>query len=59
LNDLAKKDTEFKFGSKYKEAFKELKNRLIAATYLTIHDPELKTYIETDASDLAISAILT
>ena len=32
LNNLTKKDIEFKFDSKYKEAFKELKDRLIAAT---------------------------
>jgi hypothetical protein len=59
LNNLTKKDVEFKFDSECKKAFKELKNRLIAATCLAIHDPDLETHIETDASDLAISAILT
>ena len=59
LNNLTKKDTIFKFDLDYKKAFKELKNRLIAATCLIIFNPELETHIETNALDLAISVILT
>ena len=58
LTNLTKKDTYFDFGSKCKEAFKELKRRLTSAPILGIFDPDKETIMETDASDEAIGATL-
>ena len=59
LNNLTKKETIFKFCDLYRKAFKELKRLLIGAPTLIIHDPELESILETDASDFVISRILT
>jgi hypothetical protein len=59
LNNLTKKDTVFALSAECKEAFKELKHRLMIAPVLAIYDPEKESILETDASDFAISAILT
>ena len=59
LNNLTKKDTAFAFRKECKEAFEALKHRLMTAPVLVFHDPERQSILETDASDFAISAILT
>jgi hypothetical protein len=59
MNNLTKKDAVFTFGINCKEAFKELKHRLITAPVLTFYDLEHESILETDASDFVISVILT
>ena len=59
MTELTKKDTIFNFGTKCKEAFNELKQRLTSAPILVIFDPEKESIVETDASDKAIGATLT
>jgi hypothetical protein len=59
LNNLTKKDVVFAFRANYREAFKELKQRLLASDVLRIHDPELENILETNALDLVIATILT
>ena len=55
---LIKKDSRFIFGIDYKEAFKELKRRLITAPILAIYDLEKEVILETDALDYAIGVCL-
>jgi transposase InsO family protein len=58
LTALTKKDTWFEFGEKCREAFKELKQRLTTSPILRIFDHEKEAFLETDASDYAIGAVL-
>ena len=58
LTALTKKDASFEFGKSCKEAFKELKRRLTTAPILRIFDHTKEAYLETDASDKAIGAVL-
>jgi len=59
LTNLTKKETEFLFGPKCKEAFEKLKEAITSAPILAIFKPEYETNLETDASDGAIGARLT
>ena len=55
---LTKKELRFIFGINYKEAFKELKRRLITAPILATYDPEKEVILETDTSDYVIRVYL-
>ncbi len=58
LTELTKKDVRFLFEKKCAEAFKELKRRLTIAPILRIFNHEKEAFVETDASDKAIGAVL-
>ena len=40
------------------QAFEELKHQLASAPILAYYHPEWPTYVETDASDSAVAAVL-
>jgi hypothetical protein len=58
MTELTKKEVVFHFGTKCKEAFKELKRLMTSAPVLRIFDPEKEATVETDASDKAIGGCL-
>ncbi|XP_063891091.1 uncharacterized protein LOC126054290 isoform X2 [Helicoverpa armigera] len=58
LTDLLKKNTEFIFEDKERKAFETLKNKLASGPVLKIFNPKLKTELHTDASGVALAAIL-
>jgi hypothetical protein len=51
LTALTKKDTHFNFKKEYKEAFKELKYRIVTALILVIFNPKKEVMLKTDASE--------
>ena len=59
LTKLLKKNTSFDYDSAACQAFNDIKQAFTSADILRHFDPELETVIETDASDFAISAILS
>jgi hypothetical protein len=58
LTKLLRKDKEFTWDEKERNAFNELKKRLTSAPVLRIPDPDLPYQLETDASDFAVGAVL-
>lgn len=58
LNDLMKKNVEFKFGDAQKEAFRLLKQKIIERPILSLYQPDAETELHTDASKWATAAIL-
>ena len=60
LHDLTKKDTPtpLPWTPEHDKAFKRLKEKLISAPLLAVQDPDRPWTIYTDASDVAIGAIL-
>ncbi len=54
-----KKDTVLGFDDAARNAFKAIKQAFTGADILRHFDPNLETIIETDASDYAISAVLS
>lgn len=59
LTDLIKKDKEFKWVAKVRDAFRTLKERFTQASVLATYDPDLEIVMETDASDFALGACLS
>lgn len=59
LTRLIKKDVKFQMDEAPKQAFQRIKDAFLEADILRHFDPNLETIIETDASDFAISAILS
>lgn len=59
LTRLLTKNSTFQWDAKAEEAFNNIKQAFQGADILTHFDPNLETIIETDASDFAISAILS
>jgi hypothetical protein len=59
LTRLLKKDTPFDFDARAKEAFNLIKQVFKGAGILKHFQSDLETFIETDSSDFAISAILS
>jgi len=55
---LTRKDTPFVFSNDYIEAFGELKDRLISSLILCYYNLDLKSILETDASNRVIAGIL-
>lgn len=58
LTDLLKKDAIFQFNDVQRQAFQMLKQKLATPPVLKIFNPQLKTELHTDASAVALSAIL-
>ena len=58
LTNLLKKGSSFNFGTNEKKAFQSLKSAFLQSPSLGIFDPTLDTFIEVDASDFAIGAVL-
>jgi RNase H-like domain found in reverse transcriptase len=48
----------FIFNNDYIEAFRELKDWLISSLILRYYNPDLKSMLETDASDGVIAGVL-
>ena len=58
LYDITGEKAEFKFGPEQKKAFETLKNALTNDSFIKSFDPTRKTFLVTDASKVAIAAIL-
>lgn len=58
LTDLLRKDKEFLFQDNERIAFETLKSKLASKPVIKIFDPKLKTELHTDASSVALAAIL-
>ena len=59
LNQLIKREVSFVWDDKCQEAFEELKWWLTNAPVLYHYQPELETWLETDASDGVVAGVLT
>ncbi|QRV77028.1 Retrotransposable element Tf2 protein [Ceratobasidium sp. AG-Ba] len=59
LHDLTKKDTRFEWNQECQQAFKEIKKRVSQDPVLIHPDPDKPFILETDASGIAIGAILS
>lgn len=58
LTDLQKNDVHFVFDEEQRQAFNILKQKLTTDPVLKIYDPNLRIEVHTDASSIAISAVL-
>ncbi|QRV96903.1 Retrotransposable element Tf2 protein [Ceratobasidium sp. AG-Ba] len=59
LHDLTKKETKFEWSQECQEAFEEIKRRVCENPVLIHPDPDKPFILETDASGVAIGAILS
>ena len=59
LHALTQKCVQFRWGDAQQVAFDELKNKLTSASILGIPQDEGKYILDTDASDIALGAVLT
>jgi len=59
LTHLTRKDIPWKFDSSYQDAFNSLKKAFTSAPILTHWIPNAQLIVETDASDYALTAILS
>ncbi|QRV73517.1 Retrotransposable element Tf2 protein [Ceratobasidium sp. AG-Ba] len=59
LHDLTKKDTRFEWNQECQQAFEEIKKRVSQDPVLIHPDPDKPFILETDASGIAIGAILS
>ncbi|QRV96785.1 Retrotransposable element Tf2 protein [Ceratobasidium sp. AG-Ba] len=59
LHDLTKKETKFEWSQKCQQAFEEIKKRVCENPVLIHPDPDKPFILETDASGVAIGAILS
>ena len=59
LNELLRGDTDFSWSNKRQQAFEQLKTALTSGTVLAHFDPQLPTQVTTDASAVAIGAVLS
>ena len=59
MTRLLRKGAAFDFDDAARSAFKKIKEAFTTAEILTHYNPALETVIETDASDFAISAIIS
>ncbi|QRW23874.1 Retrotransposable element Tf2 protein [Rhizoctonia solani] len=59
LHHLTKKETPWSWGKPEEDAFQELKNLVTKSLVLIHSNPELPYYLETDASGVAMGAILS
>ena len=57
--NLIKKDREFKWVAKARDAFRTLKERFTQALVLVTYDLDLKIVMKIDASDFAFGACLS
>jgi hypothetical protein len=58
LYSLLKKNSEYKFNNDCLESFNKLKDALVSYPILQLYDPNKETELHTDASAVAIAAIL-
>ena len=58
IRRLLKKGTEFGWGDEQRQAFREIKSRIIESQPLKIFDPSQEVIVATDASDSGIGAVL-
>lgn len=59
LNELLRHDEDFRWSVDCKEAFESLKSALTSANVLAHIDPNLDTIVTTDASGVALGAVLS
>ncbi|KAF8754692.1 hypothetical protein RHS01_06132 [Rhizoctonia solani] len=59
LHNLTKKETPWSWGTQEEEAFQELKSLVTRSPVLIHSNPDLPYYLETDASGVAMGAILS
>lgn len=59
MTELTKKDKTFDWDDKCQAAFEELKRRFTKAPLLISFDPKKQIRLETDASDLALGAVIS
>ncbi len=59
LHELLKKPVHFRWGDEQEQAFINLKNALCKAPVLAYPDPDFPYVADTDASNLAIGAVLS
>ena len=59
LNNLLKNDAEFVWGEEQQQAFEQLKAELVSTRVLAHFDAKLPTVVTTDASGVAIGAVLS
>ncbi|QRW22406.1 Retrotransposable element Tf2 protein [Rhizoctonia solani] len=59
LHNLTKKETPWSWGNQEEEAFQELKSLVTKSPVLIHSNPKLPYYLETDASGVAMGAILS
>ena len=59
LNRLSQKNATFNWTHECEQAFAELKSRLVKSPVLTYPDPAKRFILDTDASDLAMGAVLS
>ncbi len=59
LQELLKKSVHFRWGDEQEQAFINLKDALCKAPVLAYPDPDTPYIVDTDASNLAISAVLS
>ncbi|QRW24229.1 Retrotransposable element Tf2 protein [Rhizoctonia solani] len=59
LHNLTKKETPWSWGTQEEEAFQELKSLVTRSLVLIHSNPDLPYYLETDASGVAMGAILS
>jgi len=55
---LTKNNTPFIFDNNYTEAFKKLKDQLTSSLVLYYYNPDLKSMLETDASNGVVVGVL-
>jgi len=58
LVNLIRKNLKFKWTTKYKQAFNNLKHYFITALILAHFDPNLKCIVKIDSSDYALGGVL-
>ncbi len=59
LQELLKKSVHFRWGDEQEQAFINLKDALCKAPVLAYPDPDIPYVVDTDASNLAIGAVLS
>jgi len=59
LHDLTRKNARFRWGSEQDRAFQQLKKRLITAPIIGMPKDKGTYYVDTDASDVGLGAILS
>ena len=59
LHDLTRKNARFRWGPEQDRAFQQLKRRLISAPILGMPKDEGTYYLDTDASDVGLGAVLS
>ena len=59
LSNLTKKDTKFEWTENTEKVFRVLKQKFIEELILTMFDPDKRTVVETDASDITLGGVIS